>query len=576
MALHNPRTGRSVEMGVDEFKKAVVFLCDPSAPLVTTLPYDGKTVELIQLMNPRPSGKVVNYFFPPPDKGEMPIKDMGDKKEHFDALTALQTKVNFLRESLKPLTSMPAAKNWTQTLTFSMLGNPPDSTPTALTVSKAAPPKRQVEARRLLEALTDNVLVSWNEKGALVDPRNKTTLQNTNVYNIIRNLYSINSPATAAHISRYEPTGLTFFVDRIMKLTADNGDIPKEVVDSIRNTGRIATGRWTERECNGRRYNLLKMFSTLTSFVPKLLAVFKSVEIFIAIMLTLGPISWSWFCYGYDWLASIGVTNRLTAYGLNTVRPLLEKIDGALPDEVVGAAQGAIVAYGDQIPMTVLQTVMAMTASAATAIFTWAICPIPWNLSGYFRLRSSIPSAFFMIEQFMVTRPSFTQVGSPKMTGPGAPPPTPINNEGDEDDDATVHLVIDGGDEEDDAVATPLHPPPSPNDIFEELNEDIMEERPKENERRKVVPETPSPHRNPGTPYHDCVGLACTKAGHHFKPTPRDLSSLPYGWRSAPQVQNVSRPQRQVATQDVQVATQDVQVATLQLSNHSTFFTSRL
>ncbi|ELT97604.1 hypothetical protein CAPTEDRAFT_214593 [Capitella teleta] len=87
----------------------------------------------------------------------------------------------------------------------------------------------------------------------------------------------------------------------------------------------------------------------------------------------LGPISWSWFCYGYDWLASIGVTNRLTAYGLNTVRPLLEKIDGALPDEVVGAAQGAIVAYGDQIPMTVLQTVMAMTASAATAIFTWAM-----------------------------------------------------------------------------------------------------------------------------------------------------------------------------------------------------------
>jgi hypothetical protein len=109
----------------------------------------------------------------------------------------------------------------------------------------------------------------------------------------------------------------------------------------------------------------------------------------------------------------------------------------------------------------------------------------------------------------------------------GAPPPTPINNEGDEDDDATVHLVIDGGDEEDDAVATPLHPPPSPTDIFEELNEDTMEERPKENERRKVVPETPSPHRNPGTPYHDCVGLACTKAGHHFKPTPRDLSSLP-------------------------------------------------
>ncbi|ELU18429.1 hypothetical protein CAPTEDRAFT_185048 [Capitella teleta] len=52
--------------------------------------------------------------------------------------------------------------------------------------------------------------------------------------------------------------------------------------------------------------------------------------------------------------------------------------------------------------------------------------------------------------------------------------------------------------------------------------------------------------------------------------------SRPYGWRSAPQVQNVSRPQRQVATQDVQVATQDVQVATLQLSNHSTFFTSRL
>ncbi|ELU01190.1 hypothetical protein CAPTEDRAFT_189819 [Capitella teleta] len=373
MALHNPRTGRSVEMGVDEFKKAVIFLCDPSAPLVTTLPYDGKTVELIQLMNPRPSGKVVNYFFPPPAKGEMPIKDMGDKKEHFNALTALQTKVNFLRESLKPLTSMPAAKNWTQTLTFGMLGNPPDSTPTALTVSKAAPPNRQVEARRLLEALTDNVLVSWNEKGALVDPRNKTTLQNTNVYNIIRNLYSINSPATAAHISRYKPTGLTFFVDRIMKLTADNGDIPKEVVDSIRNTGRIATGRWTERECNGRRYNLLKMFSTLTSFVPKLLTVFKSVEIFIAIMLTLGPISWSWFCYGYDWLASIGVTNRLTAYGLNTVRPLLEKIDGALPVEVVSAAQGAIVAYRDQIPMTVLQTVMAMTASAATAIFTWAM-----------------------------------------------------------------------------------------------------------------------------------------------------------------------------------------------------------
>ncbi|ELT90226.1 hypothetical protein CAPTEDRAFT_202000 [Capitella teleta] len=376
MALHNPRTDKTVYMTASEFKQAVAFICNPKEPLVIDLPERGKTMELLQLINPKSYGRLYDYFFPPPPDGERSVAETDELEEKFRLKVALQSKLNFIRKRLAPLTSMPAAKTWLHTLTMGLLGKPSDAAPGSIpsveTVASAAPPTRRAECASLLHALWDGALIEWDSNGAIRDSRNKVTMPNTNIFNIINNLYTLGSAATTAHLSRYEPTGLTFFVDRIMKLAQENGDIPVEVLEAVKKAGTGA-GRWTQRQCNGRSYNLVRMFSTFLSCLPMLGLAFGTIQHFLPIMLALNPMSWSWFAYLYDWMASVGVGNQATAYMVNTLHPIVEAASEYLPPGLTGPMEGAVVAYGHQIPVTVFNTGMSAIVGLASVIMGWAM-----------------------------------------------------------------------------------------------------------------------------------------------------------------------------------------------------------
>lgn len=234
-------------------------------------------------------------------------------------------------------------------------------------VAQSAPKNRRQEVVELLQAMTEDGLVSWNADGALMDPLRKTTLVNTNIFNIINNLYTLNSPATAQHISKYEPTGLTF-VEKIMEMAQQNGKIPPAVRDAIRKAGNT---RWTERKSNGRVYNLVRMFAIFMQYLPGMYMIFGTLHTFLPIILAMKPMSWSWFAYLYDWMSVVGKGNVITAYMVNALRPLADAISEYLP-ALAGPAQGVVVRYGESIPETIVQTGVQFAMYLATAIMAWA------------------------------------------------------------------------------------------------------------------------------------------------------------------------------------------------------------
>ena len=375
MTLVNKKKNSSLQMTVTEFKDAVAFICDPKKPLITDLPGDGgKTIALLQLMNPRPRGMVMGYL-----SNAAPDVDLGalrDPASVFRAKLKLQEKLNYVREKLTPVTSMPAVRSWLETLTLGFFGKPePGSAASIQTVASAVPKNRQRECADLLNAMTDNGLISWDAKGVLRDPRRHVYMPNTNIFNIVHNLYTLGSPATTEHISRYEPTGLTFFVDRIMALAEEEGKIPQEALRAVKKARRGNT-RWTERECNGRRYNLVTMFSYFVQYLPAISAVAGGIHTFLPIILTISPIDWAWFAWLMDWMASLGTGDAVTAWIIRTFGPYVEwtisRLPNGLQGPATGAAQGALAYYQRSIPGAAYALGVTFFMTLAGAIATFA------------------------------------------------------------------------------------------------------------------------------------------------------------------------------------------------------------
>lgn len=118
LALHNPAKKKTVHMNVDEFKAAVAFIVDPKEPVVEDLPEKSKTIELLELMNSKRRSRLHRYFFPTPPENTIPDSELASAEEIFQTKVALQAKVQYLREKLRPLTLVRPVTSWWQTLSL--------------------------------------------------------------------------------------------------------------------------------------------------------------------------------------------------------------------------------------------------------------------------------------------------------------------------------------------------------------------------------------------------------------------------------------------------------------------------
>jgi hypothetical protein len=340
--------------------------------MVYKLKADGKPMQLLQLMDPEPRHFIRRFLFPDPTDGKRPFKDLTTAERYKD-LIRLQAKANYVWSKLRPQRERPDIKSWLETLTLGYVGGEdPDKPAKSSVVAAVVPIPYQYECRQLLDALWDSQLVEWKADGTLYDPERRTILKGSNIYNICQQLYTPDSPATQNYISRYEPTALSWFVDRIMKLAQENDNLPVRVVEEIKNA-RLGSRRYTVRTCYGRGYNLVSMFYTFAKFIPRFLSLFPSLQLFLPVFLILNPVSWSSFVYLYNWLTVVKRGDRITAHVLDKTQPVVQAISSLISNETAHefetGLQEATLAYGHLIPQYVFLSALHLAGSIATGIF---------------------------------------------------------------------------------------------------------------------------------------------------------------------------------------------------------------
>jgi hypothetical protein len=146
-------------------------------------------------------------------------------RDNVRAWTALQERLNWLREKIEPITSTPPVRSWLQTLTLGMAGRPNEEV-TAERLAAGVPLAQRNSVIELLNGMRAERLISWNEAGQLINGENGHVIINSNLYNIISNLFNpANSQVSAGRNFHYVPTGADEFVEKMMEYRRRNGQI---------------------------------------------------------------------------------------------------------------------------------------------------------------------------------------------------------------------------------------------------------------------------------------------------------------------------------------------------------------
>ncbi|ELU09005.1 hypothetical protein CAPTEDRAFT_214456 [Capitella teleta] len=342
MILTNPATKKSVVFTISQFKAAMNFISDPTKPPVTKVPRDSKTVKLLLLMNSRKVGITAEYWFPEAEDPNL-AKNM---KEEYRHMVLLQTKLDYLRESLKPITDAKRVKSWTETLTGGLLGKGPDAkegAPASIaTVSSVVPRQYRNECPRMVSDLKEICLLDWNGEGNLVDPINQMTLRNTNVFNVLRHIYTIGSSETKDYISKYEPTGINFVMNKVLKCMELQKTGPSDM------TGILAkySGRTVTRTFKGVVYNLVKIFAFLQPLFQLLHA---NMAVVVPGLLYISDVSFQYFAWAYEWMIIFGEGSIFVNWILKPAAPILDKMSPYMPTGTSAAVQMGIYRWGAQI-----------------------------------------------------------------------------------------------------------------------------------------------------------------------------------------------------------------------------------
>jgi hypothetical protein len=227
-----------------------------------------------------------------------------------------------------------------------------------------------------LDFLVDADAVEWDAKGQLRDPARGLTFEGSNVYNLVNILYTVTTKDTAKHLSTYVPTAFNIFINKVMEVASKKGTVPTEVLNALTRTGK-AQGSWSERVCNGRKYNLVRMLSVISQYLPFLQNM--TLYVFIPAVLALGNVKWSWFCNLYDWLTAFGQGNPATNSLLQLTSEVVDAVMEKIPDSVKTAAEQTVYYMGDSIPGFVfsIATNLLGTIASIVASFFLARRAIP-------------------------------------------------------------------------------------------------------------------------------------------------------------------------------------------------------
>jgi hypothetical protein len=212
-------------------------------------------------------------------------------------------------------------------------------------------------------------MVAWDGHGRLRDPQKNATIMNSSILNIVKNIFDPNSAYNQKHMSVYIPTGINDLLNKHMRLKGMA--LPDQTLAAIHRN--MASGNWTMRECNGRVYNLVRMFGTFVRWMPFIIMYFGSISTFVLTIMTLTGAQFSWIAWLFDWLTAAKLRDPTTNALVQTVGNGLNVTRHAVPGSMHGMVDtvGNMTAQAfSQDDGTMSRTVWTLGVGAAISIAT--------------------------------------------------------------------------------------------------------------------------------------------------------------------------------------------------------------
>lgn len=394
LVLMNPENKKTAVFTKQEFYDAVAFIADRARPplveaknpkiraLIELLPEVKDLTKKIDKMNPEITGIVSPDG--PGDSEEMlfglsygriepeAVRSMTpQQKAHFRSETRKQVNLDVVRDEVEPTRKAERRKGWLEALSFGRYGGPEtretaegrEEIPTKRTAQEVAdvlPPGRsRDEARILLEDLQRFKLLDWDEDGQMLDPAKHSTVLGSSVVNVVKHLFNLNSDATRTYLSKFEPTGMDFFVNRVMKAMQARSVDKKNLFAWAKEEGPSS---WAYRTVDGVRYSLVKMYAILA---PIFQALQMSQWIVIPLLLKMGLINFKHYALYYKMATGMGLpgTDPVTAVGLDGAAGVADYVADSVPEDYKFAMQMGIWYYGSAIAVGTVNASMSLLTS---------------------------------------------------------------------------------------------------------------------------------------------------------------------------------------------------------------------
>jgi hypothetical protein len=147
----------------------------------------------------------------------------------------------------------------------------------------------------MLKGMKDAELISWTDSAQMVDGATGEIVTNSNLYNILNNVFN---PSSRGHPTRYVPTGLDEFVDKMMEWQRERGIVPDEVVLAVEAVAANGQRRWTMRQDrDGTWVSLTRLWNLLRDAFPLARMGINNLSVFIQVMQTLGLVNFAWHAW---------------------------------------------------------------------------------------------------------------------------------------------------------------------------------------------------------------------------------------------------------------------------------------
>lgn len=377
MVLKNKETDEAVHLTETELIEAVTFfassksaeeMTETTRQFLKTLTTKDQRVRFTAEETTMDPGDATEAF------GASLTDGMTDEQHEAYQRNVVEQKVlDELRDEIEPGRTSKRKQTWKEWLMRRPVN--PDEVPSIDHVVAHVPSESKEAAKAVLRDMKQLGVIDWDAEGQMIDPqRGNTKMINTDITNVVKHVYTPDAEETRRHLSQYSPTGINFFVERMIKVLAmrnRDGDSPLKKVIAASPGGMVKILRVSQ----GKTYSLVKMFFLFSKWFLKLGNITNAIAVFVSVFAYMTDLEFATLAKIYQTATMLGHGNPFADVVYRSVAGVADTVANAvnMSPENKATISGVAIRGGDYLGSSMfnwLYNGVTNILAAAAGLFT--------------------------------------------------------------------------------------------------------------------------------------------------------------------------------------------------------------